>query len=202
MIYEFLKHPLVMMFVCAILVFAEMFLAKKWYTNLTKKIESAKARRGANLLLGIFTCLVLALSQMAALCDVFGIAWLWAYAIASAFIATFIYIALEKVFGESEVNEIGKTFCEVVSHSNKFDGNITHKGMVDIARKMLTVVHKIDDATAAKETKAIDDVVARLDSFLADGVVTEAEKAEAKKLVSDAGVDGNTLLAKYSSLLK
>lgn len=202
MIYEFIKQPLVMMFVCALLVFAEMFLAKKWYTTLTKKIDSVKGRRGANLVLGIATCLVLAVSQMAALCDVFAIGWLWQHAIASAFIATFLYLALEKVFGESEVNEIGKTFCEVVSHSNQFDGKLTHTGMVDIAHKMFAIIKNIDDQIAQKETKAIDDVVARLDSFLADGKVTEAEKNEARKLVAYAGIEDTTLLAKYSALLK
>ena len=201
MLFEFIKQPLVMMFVCALLVFAEMFLAKKWFTSFTKKIESVKARRGANVLLGIFTCLVLALSQMAALCDVFAIEWLWQFAIASAFIATFIYIVLEKIFGESEVNEVGKIFCEVISHSNQFDGNITKSGMVDVAHKMFAVINDIDKAVAAKQTKAIDDVVARLDAFLADGKVTAEEKAEAQKLVADNGID-TTLLAKYSALLK
>lgn len=201
MLLEFVKQPLVLMFICALLVFGEMFIAKKWYTNLTKKIEKAKARRGINLILGIVTSLGLSLSQMAALCDVLAIEWLWQFAIASAFVATFIYIALEKVFGESEVNEIGKTFCEVISHSAQFDGDISHKGMVAVANKMLTVVHKVDEAVAEKETKAIDDVVARLDSFLADGRVTEQEKAEARKLVANAGIDDATLLAKYSALL-
>lgn len=202
MLYEFIKQPLVMMFVCAFLVFAEMFLVKKWYTTLTKNIDSVKARRGANLVLGIFTCLVLALSQMAALCDVFGIAWLWHYAIASAFIATFLYIALEKVFGESEVNAIGKIFCEVISHSTQFDGNITHSGMVDVAHKMSAVINGIDEAKAKKETSAIDNVVAKLDSFLADGEITTDEKAQAKKLVADAGIYDTSLLAKYRELLK
>lgn len=202
MLYDFIKQPLVMMFVCALLVFAEMFLVKKWYTTLTKKIDSVKARRGANLVLGIFTCLVLSLSQMAALCDVFGIAWLWQFAIASAFVATFIYIALEKVFGESEVNAIGKIFCEVISHSTQFDGNITHSGMVDVAHKMSAVINGIDEAKAKKETTAIDNVVAKLDSFLADGEITAHEKAEAKKLVADAGIYDTSLLAKYRELLK
>ena len=202
MLYEIIKQPLVMMALCALLVFGEMFIAKKWFTNLTKKIESVKARRGANLLLGIVTCLGLALSQMAALCDVFGIAWLWQFAIASAFIATFVYIALEKVFGESEVNEIGKVFCNVISHSNKFDGNITIKGMVDLANKMLTVVHRLDEEDAKKEQKAIDDVVAKLDSFLVDGRVTDEERAEAKAIVADAGITDTTFLAKYGDLLK
>ena len=139
---------------------------------------------------------------MAALCDVFGIAWLWGYAIASAFIATFIYIALEKVFGESEVNEIGKIFCNVISHSTKFDGNITHSGMVDVAHKMSAVITHIDTEVAQKQTKAIDDVVARLDAFLADGKVTADEKAEAQKIVAEAGINDTTLLAKYRDLLK
>ena len=202
MLYEFFRQPLVMMFVCAILVFGEMFIAKKWCTSFTKKIESSKARRGANLSLGIVTCLGLALSQMAALCDAFGIAWLWEFAIAAAFIATFLYIALEKVFGESEVNEIGKTFCDVISHSAQFDGNITHKGMVNVVNKMLTIIRNIDEQDAKKEEAAVNDVVARLDSFLADGRITEEEKAQAKKLVADAGVTGTSLLAKYADLLK
>lgn len=202
MLYEFIKQPIVMMFVCALLVFAEMFLVKKWYTTLTKNIDSIKARRGANLVLGIFTCLVLALSQMAALCDVFKIAFLWQFAIASAFVATFIYIALEKVFGESEVNEIGKIFCQVISHSAKFDGNITHSGMVDVAHKMSAVISAIDNAKAQKETNAIDDVVSRLDAFMADGDITADEKAEAKRIVAEAGICDTSLLAKYRELLK
>lgn len=202
MLYEFIKLPLVMMFVCAFLVFAEMFLVKKWYTTFTKKIDSVKGRRGANLLLGVFTCLILALSQMAALCDVFGIAWLWQYAIASAFIATFLYIALEKVFGESEVNAIGKIFCDVISHSTQFDGDITHSGMVDVAHKMSAIINGIDARKAEKETTAIDDVVSKLDSFLADGNITDDEKAQAKKLVAEAGIDDTSLLAKYRELLK
>jgi hypothetical protein len=191
-----------MMFVCALLVFAEMFLVKKWYTTLTKKIDSVKGRRGANLLLGIFTCLVLSLSQMAALCDVFGIAWLWQYSIASAFIATFLYIALEKVFGESEVNAIGKIFCDVISHSTKFNGDITHTGMVDVAHKMSTIIRGIDEREAQKETTAINDVVSRLDAFMADGCITAEEKAQAKKLVAEAGINDSSLLAKYRELLK
>jgi hypothetical protein len=202
MILAFIKQPLVMMSICALLTFGEMFLAKKWFTSFTKKIDNAKARRGVNLILGIATCLALSLSQMAAICDVFHMAWLWHFAIASAFIATFLYIALEKVFGESEVNEIGKIFCEVISHSTQFDGNITHKGMVDVAHKMFAVVRNIDNAVAEKETKAIDEVVKRLDGFLADGVVTEAEKVEARNLVVSAGICDTTLLAKYSALLK
>lgn len=202
MLFEIIKQPLVMMAVCALLVFGEMFIAKKWFTSFTKNIQSAKARRGANLGLGIVTSVGLALSQMAALCDVFGIAWLWHFAIASGFIATFIYIALEKVFGESEVNEIGKIFCNIISHSDQFDGNITHKGMVDVAHKMFAVVNKKDETAKAKETKVIDSVVAKLDAFLSDGTVTDEEKAEAKKLVEDAGIADSTLLAKYRELLK
>ncbi|MBP3573876.1 MAG: hypothetical protein J6J71_04640 [Prevotella sp.] len=201
MLFEFIKQPLVMMFLCALLVFAEMFIAKKWFTSFTAKINSAKARRGANFALGLVTCHVLALSQMAALCDVFHITWLWQFAIGSAFIATFIYISLEKIFGESEVNNVGKIFCEIISHSNQFDGGITKSGMVDVARKMYSVVNGIDEASAAKEKKAIDDVVARLDSFLSDGKVTDDEKAEAKKIVGESAID-NSLLQKYAELLK
>ena len=202
MLYELIKQPLVLMFVCALLVFGEMFLVKKWYTTITKKIDNVKARRGVNLILGICTCLILALSQMFALCDVLKIEWLWHFSIASAFIATFIYIALEKVFGESEVNAIGKIFCEVISHSTQFDGNITHKGMVDVAHKMSAVIANIDSQEAKKQTIAIDDVVARLDSFLADGKITAEEKAEAQRIVANAKISDTTLLAKYRELLK
>ena len=201
MIYEFIKQPLVMMFVCALLVFAEMFLVKKWYTGFTKNIQSVKGRRGVNLVLGIVTCLGLALSQMAALCDVFAIAWLWQFAIASAFIATFAYLALEKVFGEAEVNEVGKTFCQIISHSDKFDGDITQEGMVSVARKMFAIVDGIDKKKAQKETQAIDDAVAKLDSFLADGQITAEEKAQAQKIVASAGIYDTSLLAKYRDLL-
>jgi hypothetical protein len=59
-----------------------------------------------------------------------------------------------------------------------------------------------DEKVASKETKAIDEVVAKFDAFLSDGTVTDEEKAEAKKLVENAGIADSTLLAKYRELLK
>lgn len=200
MVFEFIKQPIVMMLLCALIVFGEMFIAKKWYINLTAKIDSVTGRRAANVGLGIATCLVLALSQMALLCDVFAIAFLWQFAIASAFIATGIYLVLEKIFTESKVNEVGKIFCDVISHSDKFDGNITSAGMVDVAHKMYDVVKRLDDGIASKESKTVDAVVAKLDEFLSDGKITEAEKIAAQKIVVESGVD-TSLLSKYKNLL-
>lgn len=206
MLFEFIKQPLVMMFLCAFLVFAELCAAKKlapkvWFTNITKNIKSPEVRRGTNLILGIVVSTVLSLTEMAMLCDVFAISWLWHFSIASAFIANFIYMVIEKIFGESKANELGKIFCEVVSHSAEFDGEITENGKRDLAKKIADSIKNIDKAVAAKETKAIDNVIARLDGFLSDGKVTDAEKAEARKIVGEAQIE-NSLLEKYSALLK
>lgn len=201
MIYAFVTNSIVLMFICAFLVFGEMFLVKKWYTSFTKKIANAKVRRTANLGLGVVTCLVLALSQMAAICDVFAIPYIWNFAIASGFIATGVYLALEKILG-AEVDEVGKMFCDVISHSDKFNGNITHDGMVSVARQMLAIVKKIDDAEKQKENEAVAKVCAKIDEFLADGHLTAYEKEQAKKLIDESGVEVSTFYNKYSEMLK
>lgn len=202
MIYAFVTNPIVLMFICALLVFAEMFLAKKWYTAFTKKISDVVVRRATNVVLGIATCLVLALSQMAAICDVFTLENYWYYAIASGFIATFIYLVLEKVFTDSELNEIGKTFCDVISHSDKFAGSITKDGMVSVANQMLAIVTKIDNAEKQKEKDAVEKVCAKLDEFLADGHLTAYEKEQAQKIIAESGIDVSAFYDKYSAMLK
>lgn len=207
MLYELIKQPLVLMFVCAFLVFAELCIAKKaapkiWFTNLTKNIPSPEVRRGVNFVIGVVISVGLALGEMAMICDVLGMAWLWHFAIASGFIATFVYIVIEKIWGESKANELGKIFCEVISHSSEFDGNITEAGKRELAKKIANSIKTLDKAIADKETHAIDNVVAKLDEFMADGNVTEAERAEAKKLVANAGIKDTSLLAKYRELLK
>ena len=207
MLFEIIKQPLVMMAVCALLVFVELCAAKKiapnvWFTKMTKNIPSPEVRRGTNLVLGIIISVGIALSDMAILCDVFGIAWLWHFAIASGFIATFIYLVIEKVWGESKANELGNIFCDVLSYSAGFDGNITEVGKRELAKKVANILKGIDDAAATKESKTIDKIVSKLDAFLADGDITAEEKAEAKKLVEDAGIADSTLLAKYRELLK
>lgn len=200
MLFEFIKQPLVMMFVCAIGVFGLMFGAKYSFLWLTKKIKSAKAQKVANAVLGIATCLEVAFGLMWALCDAFGIAYLWQFAIGSAFIANYIYVILEKYLG-ADVESIGKVVRDIFTHSDMFDGEITAQGVARFVEKLAQASQRVDEAIASKETKAIDDVVARLENFLADGKVTDEEKAEAQKLVAENGID-TTLLAKYSALLK
>jgi hypothetical protein len=72
--------------------------------------------------------------------------------------------------------------------------------MVDVAHKMYDVVKRLDDGIASKESKTVDAVVAKLDEFLSDGKITEAEKIAAQKIVVESGVD-TSLLSKYKNLL-
>lgn len=203
MLLNILTNRWVLMAVCLVLVFGEMFIAKKWFTSFTVKIKNAKMKRGVNAILGLITCFVLAAAQMYALCDVLGAVFYWRFVLAAAIGANFLYVVLEKIFGESEVNALGKAFCEFISHSDMFDGNITTDGVVAVAEKLLNITTEIDKKVAIKEAAAIDEVVKRLDGFLADGKVTEEEKKEAEKIIADSGVNfnGNSTYEKYKALL-
>ena len=201
MIYAFVTNSIVLMFICAFLVFGEMFLVKKWYTSFTKKISNAKVRRATNLGLGVVTCLALALSQMAALCDVFAIAYIWNFAIASGFIATGVYLALEKIVG-AEVDEVGQMFCQVISHSDKFDGDLTTDGVALAAKKMFAIIAKIDKVEKEKQTEAVEGICKKFDEFLADGHITAYEREQAQALIKESGVDVSTFYEQYSELLK
>lgn len=203
MLYTILTNPWVMMVVCSLLVFAEMFVAKRWFTNFTQKIKNEKARRSANLLCGMLTCVVLAYAQMYALVDVFKLTFTLHFALASAGIASFIYLAIEKIFEESEVNALGKAFCDFVSHSDIFDGELTTEGVVAVARKLLNITTEIDKKEASKQEKAVDEVVKKLNEFLNDGKITEDESKEAEKIIKSAGVNlsGHSTYEKYKALL-
>lgn len=203
MLYTFFTNVWVIMILCAALVFCEMFVAKKWFTSFTAKIDSEKARRGANVALGIFTCLVLAYLQMYALCDVLKVSVYVPHIYAAAGLASLVYLAIEKVFTESEVNALGKAFYDVVSHSDIFEGELTTKGAVEIAKKLFNITNEIDEKEASKQEKAVEKVVKKLSEFLDDGVVTAEEKAEAEKLIRESGVslEGNSVYEHYNELL-
>ena len=202
MLLEFFKNPWVLMVLCMVGTFGEMFFAKKWFTSFTSKIKNVKAKRGLNVVLGMATCVALSAVQMYTLCDLLGSVYLWTRVIAAAAGATGVYLILEKVFGESEVNELGKAFHDVVSHSELFDGDLSTAGATEIAKKLFAITTEIDKKVAEKETKAIDEVVKKLDSFLMDGVVTEEEKREAQRLVSANGVAlEESAYEKYKALL-
>lgn len=203
MLYTILTNPWVMMVICALLVFAEMFVAKNWFTKFTKKIKNEKTRRGLNIVLGLLTCVVLAYAQMYALLDVFKLTFTLHFAIASAGIASFIYLVIEKIFDESEVNALGKAFCDFVSHSDLFEGELTTDGVVAVARKLLNITTEIDKKEATKQEKAVDEVVKKLNEFLNDGKITKEESEEAEKIIKSAGINlsGNTTYEKYKALL-
>ena len=203
MLYNILTNPWVMMVVCAALVFAEMFVVKKWFTNFTNKIKKEKKRRFVNILFGVFTCVVLGYAQMYAARDAFGLTFTIHYAIASAGIASFVYLAIEKIFTESEVNALGKAFCDFVSHSDMFDGELSTEGVIAVARKLFNITNEIDKKEATKEEEAVDKVVKKLNEFLNDGKITSEEKAEADKLIKESGVnlENNSTYEHYKALL-
>lgn len=203
MLLNLLKTDWILALVCAACVFTEMFLVKKWFTSFTQNIKDARARRGANVILGIFTCFVLSAAQLFGFCDVLGVAYSWVWVIVSTGVATFIYWGIEKVFGDAYVNELGKTFSNFISHSELFDGKITKEGVISVANQLLAITNKVDVAEATKEAKAIDEVVKRLDGFLADGKITDAERAETERIIKASGVNlnGNSTYEKYKALI-
>ena len=97
-----------------------------------------------------------------------------------------------------------ETFRSVVSHSDLFDGEISAGGAVKVAEQLHGLVAKIDQKKAEKESKAIDEVVSRLDAFLEDGKVTEEEKKSAETFLANYSADdlkGNPTYEKYLQLL-
>jgi hypothetical protein len=202
-IIEFACNPYVFTALVLLGVFFEMFAAKKLYIGFTSKIKNEKARRGLNIVFGLATCLVLAYSQMYVFTNLIGATFAVKHVFVAALGATGLYLALEKVFTDSEMTAIGKVFCDIFSRSNLFDGEITASGAKTVLANMHAIVKEKDAEVAAKEQKAADEIKARLESFLADGKVTEAEKAEAKKLVEEAGSAlSGTTRAKYEALLR
>ena len=192
MLLSIITNRWVLMLICTIIVFGEMFLVKKWYITATKNVKNAKARTALNIFCGLASCFLLASLQMFALCDVLGAEFSWVSVIAATLGATLLYLVLEKIFGNAEINALGTAFCEFISHSDMFDGKITTEGVIKVAEKLLNITNKIDTAVATKEAKAIDEVIKRLDGFLADGKVTEEEKAAAEELIEKNGIDVNS----------
>ena len=200
---EFARSPYVFTAIVLLGVFFEMFAFKKLYVGFTSKIKNEKVRRGLNLVFGIVSCMALAFSQMHVFCNLITAEYAFKHIAAAALGATGLYIALEKVFSDSEMSAIGKVFCDIFSRSNLFDGEITASGAKGVLANMLDIVKKQDDEKAAKEQKAADEIKARLEAFLADGKVTADEKEAAQKLVAESGIalTGSTR-EKYEALLK
>lgn len=200
---EFVRNPYIFTALVLLGVFFEMFAAKKLYIGFTSKIKNEKARRGLNVFFGLTVCFILAYGQMYVLTNLIGAAFAVKHVAAAALGATGLYLVLEKVFTDSEMTAIGKVFCDIVSRSDMFDGEITPDGVASTLTNMLSIVQNKDAEKAALEKKAVDDVTARLDEFLADGKVTLEEKKAAQKLVEESGVtlSGSTR-AKYEALLK
>lgn len=203
MVLSWLANRWVLMVLCALVTFGLMFPAKKWFTSWTPKIKNVKVKTAVNIFFGIITCIVLAAVLMWAFCDVFGGVFYWRFVIAAALGATGLYWALEKIFGNAVVNKLGNDFANYISHSDMFDGKITEAGALAVAENLLAKVTKIDKAVAERERKAIEELDKRLDGFLADGKVTEEEKAQATELINAHGIDVNSsTYEKYRELLK
>lgn len=200
---EFARNPYVFTALVLLGVFFEMFAAKKLYIGFTSKIKNEKARRGLNIFFGLVVCTILSYGQMYVFTNIIGATFAVKHVFASALGATGLYLVLEKVFTDSEMTAIGKLFCDILGRSDLFDGTLTANGVKDTINNFASIIKAQEDAKAAQEKKAVDEVAARLDAFLADGKVTAAEKEEARKLVEKAGasLSGSTR-AKYEALLK
>jgi hypothetical protein len=200
---EFVRTPYVFTALVLLGVFFEMFAAKKLYVGFTSTIKNEKARRGLNLFFGLVVCFILAYGQMYVFTNLISAEFALKHVAAAACGATLLYLALEKVFTDSEMTAIGKVFCDIISRSDLFDGEITAAGVRGTIANLLSIVQNKDADKAAKEQKAVDEVAARLDAFLADGKVTVEEKEAAKKMVESCNtpLSGSTR-AKYEALLK
>ena len=207
MLLSIITNRYILTVLCALLVFGEMFVYKKtklWYGRFTAKIKNVEWKTAINLVLGIFACLVLSASQMFAFCDILpGAVFAWTWVIASAFIATSLYLAVEKIFGNAVTNKLGNVFADFISHNNLFDGNITKDGMIALAEQLLERVNKVDKAKAEKEQTVLNDVYKRFDGFLEDGEITAEEKAVAADLIKTHNIDvtDSTFEQKYKALL-
>ena len=200
----FLQNRWTLLVFCALFTFGEMFIVKKSYTHFTKNIQNNKLRRGLNVIFGLVACFVLATVQMWVFCEALGAVFYWKFVIASALGATLLYLVLEKILGESEVNALGKAFCELVSHSDLFDGDLTTDGVISIGKKFITIVDKLNEKEAAKEKEAVDKVTELLEGFLSDGKVTKEEEIKANEAIKESGLDlnGNSTYEKFKALKK
>ena len=200
---EIVRNPYLFTAIVLLGVFFEMFAFKKLYIGFTSKIKNEKARRGLNLVFGIVSCFILSYSQMHIFCNLITAEFAFKHIAAAALGATGLYVALEKVFSDSEMTAIGKVFCDIFSRSDLFNGEITASGAKSVLANMVSIVRDKDAEEAAKEQKAVEEMKAKLESFLKDGKVTEAEKEAAKKLVAESGVTlSGTTREKYEALLR
>lgn len=189
-----------------LLVFAEMFVAKKWFTPFTKKIENAKARRSLNLFLGSATCFLLTVIEMFAICDLVKGSFSWLVAGATAAAVTLVYLMIEKIFSESDLNELGRAICSLVSKSTKFDGKLSKKSIVTMAKQFLEKEHSIDyraaNEAAKRESAVVNDVIDRLTAIISDDKVTDEERKEVEAMVAaDPSLEGTSYYAKYKDIL-
>jgi hypothetical protein len=203
MIINFISNPWIITAITMVCVFFEMFFAKKWFTTFTVKMKSAKARRGFNVILGILTCVALSAAQLFALCDVLSVAFAWKWVFAAALASTLLYLALEKIFTDSELKELGEAFRDLVSHSDMFDGDLSKAGIISVAQRIFEITSAIDDDVASKEIKTIDAVTKKLEEFIKDGNISEAEKAQAAEYVKKYGTAlvNTTTYERYKNLL-
>lgn len=201
MIYALVTNPIVLMVLCGFATFGIMFGAKYLYIGKTKKIKDEKVRRAVNLILGVISSVEISLTVMWFACDVLKISYLWHFAIASGFIATLLYLALEKVLG-SEADAAGKVIIDFLSHSTLFEGKLSKDGAYSFIKQIATSIAKVENAKKQKEQNAVDGIAAKLDEFLSDGNITEDEKQKAKQLVEESGIAASVFYDKYSALLK
>lgn len=201
MIRTLIATPIALAIVVMLLVFGEMFVAKKAYVKFTQKIVNPTVRRAVNMAAGVAMCFALAWAQIAGVCDFWDLPFhVWTVVVA-ALGATGLYIIIEKIFGEAKVNELGKTMVNVLSHSDMFDGELTAEGVGKFTKKLLNVAETIDKEVASKQDVAVEKAVDVLEGFLKDGKITAEEKAQADVLLKDVNLEGNDTYKKYQALL-
>lgn len=202
---KFLQSTAGLLVFAIVLVFAEMFVAKKWFIHFTPIIKSAKVRRSVNLLLGVATCFALSAIEIFAICDFVGSSFSWLIVVVTTFAATELYLMIEKIFGESGVNELGKSLLEIISKSDKFVGDISKSNVTKIAKELIEKAHGVDAKQAMeltdKETAVVDDVIARITSIVEDGVVTDEERAVVDELAKNNDLTQYDVFRKYKDII-
>jgi hypothetical protein len=203
MIINFISNPWILAAITMICVFFEIFFAKRWFIHFTKDMVSEKSRRGANMILGILTSLALSFAQFFAFCDVLHVTFTVKWVFAAALGSTLIYLILEKVFTDSELKKLGEAFRDLLSHSDLFDGDLTKDGIISVAQRIFDITSDLDAEVASKEYEAIDAVVKKLNEFIKDGNITEAEKKQAAEYVKKYGsaLTSTSTYEKYKALL-
>lgn len=204
-VFDVLRHPAGILAVTSLLVFAEMFIAKKWFLTFTPKIPNATVRKGVNLVLGMVTSFALASAEMWVICDGVGMPLNWYYVVLVTLGVTLAYLALEKVFTNAQIDALGKSIVDLLSKSKKFEGKLTGTHIAHIANEFVKFTTGIEtaakDKVKSEKDKVADDVIAKISAIVADGTVTEEEKAEADKLLAGKELPENDIFAKYESII-